>query len=146
MFNLDPTKLLIIVTVALVVLGPDKLPTAIKTVGKYWNEFNRVRNRIRDEMNGALSTLTDQISPVKSAVEGAIGEIRDPFDIVATAFTSDTSRISQGPSKEHAQQMFGGSGASDPSRSADRDDRSDPRATTSQQTVRISPSADAFWN
>ncbi|MDA8196940.1 MAG: twin-arginine translocase TatA/TatE family subunit [Actinomycetota bacterium] len=144
MFNLDPTKILIIVTVALVVLGPDKLPIALKSVGKYWNEFNRVRNRIRDEMNGALSTLTDQIAPVKSAVEGAIGEIKDPFDIVATAFTSGAGLSAQGPSKEHAEAMFGGSSKS--SAESYTEDSKAYSTTTSQTTMRISPSTDVFWN
>ncbi len=146
MFNLDPTKILIIVTVALVVLGPDKLPSALKTVGKYWNEFNRVRGRIRDEMNGALSTLTDQMGPIKSAVESAIGDLKDPFEIVATTFTSDPNRTVQGPSKEHAQQMFGEDASLGSARYADDFDDLKATLTPSSQGLRISPSADVFWN
>ncbi|MDA8277960.1 MAG: twin-arginine translocase TatA/TatE family subunit [Actinomycetota bacterium] len=145
MFNLDPTKILIIVTVALVVLGPDKLPSAIRTVGKYWNEINRVRNRIRDEMNGALSTITDQIAPVRSAVEDAFGEIRDPFDIVTSAFTSSSAPV-QGPSKEHAAQMFG-SNRDLESRESDGDRlESVHRQPFGGQNLRVSPNADVFWN
>ncbi|MDA8025557.1 MAG: twin-arginine translocase TatA/TatE family subunit [Actinomycetota bacterium] len=142
MFNLDPTKILIIVTVALVVLGPDKLPSALKTVGKYWNEFNRVRGRIRDEMNGALSTLTDQMGPIKSAM----GELKDPFEIVATTFTSDPNRTPQGPSKEHAQEMFGKNASLGSARYADDFDDVKATLTPSSQGLRISPSADVFWN
>lgn len=146
MFNLDPTKILIIVTVALVVLGPDKLPSALKTVGKYWNEFNRVRGRIRDEMNGALSTLTDQMGPIKSAMESAIGDLKDPFEIVATTFTSDPKHTSQGPSKEHAKQMFGEDLSFGSANYADDTPEVKATLTPSGQSLRVSPSADVFWN
>ena len=146
MFNLDPTKILIIVTVALVVLGPDKLPTALKTLGKYWNEFNRVRSRIRDEMNVALSTITDQITPVRGVVESALGEIKDPFNIVATAFTSETNRSPLGPSSEHAKKMFGSGDMTTTEVAKGLEEPTSATVNTSNYGNRVSPNVDIFWN
>ena len=36
MFNLDPAKLLIIAVVAVILLGPDKLPQLARQVGAAW--------------------------------------------------------------------------------------------------------------
>jgi Sec-independent protein translocase protein TatA len=35
MFNLGPEKLMMVLLVALIVLGPDKLPNAARQVGRY---------------------------------------------------------------------------------------------------------------
>ncbi|CAG4930518.1 twin-arginine translocase TatA/TatE family subunit [Acidithrix sp. C25] len=113
MFNLDPTKLLIIATVALIVLGPDKLPVAMRQIGKYWNEFQKVRGRIQTEMNGALSTITESVGPISSFVDSSIGSIKGPLGsamslkgpLGAAASLLTTSAVA--PSQAHAASMFG---------------------------------------
>ena len=84
MFNLDPGKLLIILTVALIVLGPEKLPTFMKQIGKYWTEFQRVRERIQSEMNGAISTITDSVGPLSGAIDLGMSQIKGPLGAAAS--------------------------------------------------------------
>ena len=43
---LSPAKLLIVVLVAIVVLGPDKLPKLARQVGSLWGDFRRLRQRL----------------------------------------------------------------------------------------------------
>lgn len=57
--NLDPAKIMVVLVVALIVLGPERLPTVIRQVGGYWTEFKKVRDRVREEVNGALGGLGD---------------------------------------------------------------------------------------
>ena len=42
MFNVGPEKLILLFVIALVVLGPDKLPDAARTMGKVLAEFRRI--------------------------------------------------------------------------------------------------------
>jgi TatA/E family protein of Tat protein translocase len=57
MFNLDPGKLLIIAVVAVVLLGPDKLPQVARQVGAAWRTFLDFRRRMETEVRGTLPDL-----------------------------------------------------------------------------------------
>lgn len=61
---LSPAKLLIILVVALVVLGPDKLPRAAKQIGSFWADLRTFRQRIESEVRGTFPDLpsTDRIT------------------------------------------------------------------------------------
>ncbi len=54
---LDPAKLLVILIVALVVLGPDKLPTVARQLGAAWGELRRFRERLETEVRGTFPDL-----------------------------------------------------------------------------------------
>jgi Tat protein translocase TatB subunit len=47
MFGIGFTEILVILVVALIVLGPDKLPEIAKTLGKAVREFRRTSDEIR---------------------------------------------------------------------------------------------------
>lgn len=61
---LSPAKLLIILVVALIVLGPDKLPHMAKQAGGLWNDFRKFRKRLETEVRGTFPDLpsTDKIT------------------------------------------------------------------------------------
>ena len=88
MFNLDPTKFVIVVAVALVVLGPDKLPAAARSIGKYWSEFQKIRGRLQSEMNGALSTITDAVGPIGDVINMGMAQVKGPIGMVGSMLAS----------------------------------------------------------
>lgn len=57
MLNLGTSELLVIAVVALVVLGPNRLPEAARHAGRAMAEVRRVTTGFQDEMNRAASTL-----------------------------------------------------------------------------------------
>ncbi len=57
MLLLSPPKLLMILVIALIVLGPDKLPSVARRVGAMWSEFNRWRAHLETEVRGAFPDL-----------------------------------------------------------------------------------------
>jgi TatA/E family protein of Tat protein translocase len=57
MFNLDPGKLLIIGVVAILLLGPDKLPEVARQVGGAWRSFHQFRARMESEVRSNLPDL-----------------------------------------------------------------------------------------
>jgi len=48
MFNIGPQELLIILIVALIVVGPRRLPEMGRTVGRFLNEFRKLQDEVRD--------------------------------------------------------------------------------------------------
>jgi Sec-independent protein translocase protein TatA len=55
---------LVILVVALIVLGPDKLPKVAKQVGGLWGDFRKFRERLESEVRGTFPELpsTDTIA------------------------------------------------------------------------------------
>jgi sec-independent protein translocase protein TatB len=54
---LSPAKLLIILVIALLVLGPEKLPKVAKQIGSLWQDFRQFREKIESEVRGSLPDL-----------------------------------------------------------------------------------------
>jgi len=72
MFNVGGGELLVIMLVALVILGPTKLPEAARQVGKIMGEFRKVSSSFQREMRDAMN------DPVGKAL-GAESSTLDPF-------------------------------------------------------------------
>ena len=88
--------------VALIVLGPDKLPAAMKQAGKYWNEFQRVRSRLQSEMSGAISTFTDAVGPLSGAMDLGLSQIKGPLGVAASTFLGTNSATTEASSQPAA--------------------------------------------
>ena len=54
---LSPAKLLVILVVALVVLGPDKLPKVAKQIGSLWGDFRKFRERLESDVRNNFPDL-----------------------------------------------------------------------------------------
>jgi sec-independent protein translocase protein TatB len=57
MLNLDPAKLLVIAVVAIILLGPDRLPQVARQVGGLWRSFNDYRHRMESQVRTAIPDL-----------------------------------------------------------------------------------------
>lgn len=57
MLGLSPIRLLIIVVVALVVLGPAKLPEYARQAGQAWKTLRGLQQRVEDELREAVPDL-----------------------------------------------------------------------------------------
>src|SRR5580693_6126170 len=59
MLNLDPGKLLVIGVVAIILLGPDRLPQVARQIGGAWRAFNEFRHRMETEVRSSMPDLPD---------------------------------------------------------------------------------------
>ncbi|MDA8038153.1 MAG: twin-arginine translocase TatA/TatE family subunit [Actinomycetota bacterium] len=57
MGGLDPAKLLMILLVAVIVVGPERLPRAARQLGAMWRELTKMRERLEEEVRSALPDL-----------------------------------------------------------------------------------------
>src|SRR5580692_3590286 len=57
MLNLDPAKLLVIAVVAVILLGPDRLPQFARQVGSAWRTFTEFRHRVESEVRNSMPDL-----------------------------------------------------------------------------------------
>lgn len=57
MFNVGGPEIVLILLVALVVLGPEQLPKAMRTFGNVMGEIRKVSGSFQDEMRNAMDTI-----------------------------------------------------------------------------------------
>lgn len=73
MGTLGPAEILVILLVALLVLGPERLPDAARKVGQFVGEVRKIgsgfQNELRDAMN-VTTTGPDQPDPKATAATG----------------------------------------------------------------------------
>lgn len=75
MLNLDPAKLLVIFVIALMVLGPERLPKVARQMAGLWKEITRVRDQVGDEVRKALPDVTIPTIPRIPSASGAIASL-----------------------------------------------------------------------
>lgn len=57
MLSLSPAKLLIVLVVAMILLGPDKLPQVARQMGAAWRTFRSFHQRVEEEVRGTIPDL-----------------------------------------------------------------------------------------
>jgi sec-independent protein translocase protein TatB len=72
-FNIGGGELIVILIIALIVLGPDKLPDAVRRAGRLYGELRRMSSGFQAELRDALD------EPMR--------EVRSTTDLVRTTFT-----------------------------------------------------------
>jgi len=65
MFGLSPAHLLIIMVIALIVVGPGKLPEVGAAIGKSVREFQKASGGITDTLTGVVSSVTQPTQPTQ---------------------------------------------------------------------------------
>src|ERR1700688_2079283 len=71
MLSLSPAKLLVILVIALIVLGPEKIPQVARQLGAAWHDLRGWRTRIESEVRGT--------SPTRPATHEVAQAVRSPF-------------------------------------------------------------------
>jgi Sec-independent protein translocase protein TatA len=75
------TKLLVILAIPVVVLGPDKLPKVAKQTGGLWREFRRLRQKLESEVRSNLHGLrsTDSITQAVRSPLSLLDNLADSY-------------------------------------------------------------------
>lgn len=60
MFGIGPTELIVIMVVALLVLGPSRLPELARTLGRGLTEFRRATAEVTEELDNARILLDEE--------------------------------------------------------------------------------------
>ncbi len=57
MLSLSPIKIMVIVAVILLLLGPDKLPEVAHKLGSSWRALKRIQERVEEEVRDVIPDL-----------------------------------------------------------------------------------------
>jgi sec-independent protein translocase protein TatB len=78
MFDIAFSELLVIGVVALVVIGPEKLPKVARTLGVLFGRLQRYVSQVKADINREMEL--SELSKVKSEFEGAAREFQRDFE------------------------------------------------------------------
>ena len=85
MFGIGLQELFIILVIALLILGPDKLPDLARAIGKGIGEFRRATSELKDSINSddELRELKNNLSRAKDEMTTMIREETKDIDVDA---------------------------------------------------------------
>jgi sec-independent protein translocase protein TatB len=88
-FNITGGELIIVLILALVVLGPDKLPDFVRRAGRVYGEVKRMstgfRTEFRDAIDEPVREMQDTMNVARSWFDEGIAEVKDLGDDLRTA-------------------------------------------------------------
>lgn len=107
MLNFSPEKLFLVGIIALIVLGPHRLPHAARTAGRFVAQLRRMSASFQQEVREALADPAD-------AVNSAVGEFRVPDirrsvrEAVTSTFSAPVTAVPEAPAVPPGQFTPGG--------------------------------------
>lgn len=87
MFDIGLSKMALIGAVALVVIGPEKLPRVARTVGTLLGKAQRYVADVKSEVNRSMEL--DELRKMKDSVEGAARDVEQSIHTSAADFEKD---------------------------------------------------------
>jgi sec-independent protein translocase protein TatB len=89
--DLGISKLALIGAVALVVIGPEKLPTVARTLGTLWGKAQRYISDVKAEVNRSMEL--DALRKVKETMETAAHDVHHSVQAATTQFDKDWQAV-----------------------------------------------------
>jgi len=78
MLNVGPFELLVVLAVALIVVGPERLPELARSVGRVLRQFRDVQNEVRDLV---ASEVDDDVRQAASEFKKVTGDLTKATDV-----------------------------------------------------------------
>ena len=94
MFDLGISKMALIGAVALIVIGPEKLPRVARTVGTLLGKAQRYVNDVKAEVNRSLAL--DELRKMKDSVESAARDVESTIRTNASDFEKNLNDEAHG--------------------------------------------------
>ena len=107
MFGIGMPEMLLILAIALIVIGPKKLPDLAKSLGRAFAEFKRATSELKDsfeidtELNDIKTTFNDMSNGIKEAIDVNVGtETKDQKDTDASETENNQKEIKNSDSED----------------------------------------------
>lgn len=93
MLSLSPEKLLVLLVVALIVLGPDKLPQVARKLGAAWGDLRRLRAKLETDLRSAFPDLppTHEVAQAVRSPLAFLDRLADEHDRTRPALDPEAS-------------------------------------------------------
>ncbi len=102
MFDVGLSELVVIMVVALVVIGPKRLPAVARSMGRWWANLQRYINRIKMDVTNTmereeLRELERKVKAEAEALERSVQQTGSAIDHEARQLGKELEQPAQGP-------------------------------------------------
>jgi Tat protein translocase TatB subunit len=93
MFNVGGGEMFAILLLALIVLGPERLPKAMGQVGRYVAQMRKLSSGFQDEIKRAMEPIEAPFRPGEETLSGPVPSVTDEVRVVATGEPEPTPDV-----------------------------------------------------
>ena len=102
MFNLTGSEIMFLLIICLVVLGPEKLPDAIRRVGRLYGELKRMSSGVQTDLRKVMDEPLKEMMNTTNSMKALFNDTSDQFqsaakEIVTPSFVPYTPNESESP-------------------------------------------------
>jgi Tat protein translocase TatB subunit len=99
--DLSPEKILLVGLIALMVLGPERLPHAARTAGKMLAELRRLSASVQHEVTNAIAEPRDALG--QAAAEFGIADVRNTLGTARSSLRGALNEVVNGAAGQGAE-------------------------------------------
>jgi sec-independent protein translocase protein TatB len=88
-FNVGAGEMVVVFLLALIVLGPERLPKAMGQVGRYVAQMRKLSSGFQDEIRRAMDPMDAPFRPGEQTLSGPVPAVTDEVKVVASATETD---------------------------------------------------------
>jgi sec-independent protein translocase protein TatB len=121
-FNLSGSEIIIILIIALVVLGPDKLPDAMRRAGRTWGELKKLSSGFQEEVRKGFEEPANEVKQTANAVRKAAA--------IPKSMGAEAKKLVYNPLKDAPAELPEGESVAEPDPAEVEPDAATPAAAT----------------
>jgi sec-independent protein translocase protein TatB len=102
MFGIGMPEMLLILAIALIVIGPKKLPDLAKSLGRAFAEFKRATSELKESLE-----IDSELKDIKRSFNSMSNEIKDVIDVEVDTKPEDQKAADESEKKECQKETKG---------------------------------------
>ena len=104
MFNLTGSEIMFLLIIGLVVLGPEKLPDAIRRVGRLYAELKRMSSGVQTDLRKVMDEPLNEMMNTTNSMKALFNDTSDQFQSAAREIATP-SFVPYSPSESKAPEL-----------------------------------------
>ena len=99
MFGIGMPEMLLILAIALIVIGPKKLPDLAKSLGRAFAEFKRATSELKESLE-----IDSELEDIKTTFDDMSSEIKDAIEVDVDAKSGDQKTNDDSEKEDHEKE------------------------------------------
>jgi Tat protein translocase TatB subunit len=100
MFGIGMPEMLLILAIALIVIGPKKLPDLAKSLGRAFAEFKRATSELKESLE-----IDSELKDIKTTFNGMSNEIKEAMDVDVNAESGNQKTGDDSQKDDHEKEI-----------------------------------------
>lgn len=100
MFGIGMPEMLLILAIALIVIGPKKLPDLAKSLGRAFAEFKRATSELKESFE-----IDSELKDIRTTFDGMSNEIKEAMDVEHDIESRDPKTYDDSEKEDHEKEI-----------------------------------------